>query len=115
MKPTGIIRRIDDLGRIVIPRELRKTIFGKGDVCGQPMEIFYEEDGTVILKPYMSATVKLNKTDLYDLMGYIHTLLDFIDLESLEDTESIKYGYEKFVQPIEEQLKEESNYENSIR
>ena len=53
MKPTGIIRRIDDLGRIVIPRAVRKEVFGVEDVTGKPMEIFYEKDGTIILKPYM--------------------------------------------------------------
>lgn len=110
MRSTGIIRRIDDLGRIVIPRELRKTIFGKGDVCGQPMEIFYEEDGTVIFKPYMCEAVRVDRVDLENLIGYVHTLLDFIDLESFEDEENIstvKNGYEYFVKPIENQIKED--------
>lgn len=52
MKPTGIIRRIDDLGRIVIPKNVRKEAFGTEDADGKPMEIFYEKDGTIILKPY---------------------------------------------------------------
>lgn len=110
MRATGIIRRIDDLGRIVIPRELRRTIFGKGDVNGQPMEIFYEEDGTVIFKPYMCETVCVNRTDLENLIGYVHTLLDFIDLESFEDEENInvvKNGYDRLVRPIEDGIKEE--------
>lgn len=53
MKATGIVRRIDDLGRIVIPRELRRMVFGTWDAEGKPMEFFYENDGTIILKPYM--------------------------------------------------------------
>ena len=52
MKPTGIIRRIDDLGRIVIPRAVRQVAFGTPNAEGKPMEIFYEKDGTIILKPY---------------------------------------------------------------
>lgn len=52
MKATGIIRRIDDLGRIVIPKELRKKTFGCWDITGKAMEFFYENDGTIILKPY---------------------------------------------------------------
>lgn len=52
MKVTGIIRRFDDLGRIVIPRAVRVTAFGAANVEGKPMEIFYEKDGTIILKPY---------------------------------------------------------------
>ena len=53
MKATEIIRRIDDLGRIVIPRELRKRIFGSVSASeGMPIEFYYEDDGTIILKPY---------------------------------------------------------------
>ena len=51
MKATGIVRRIDDLGRIVIPRKVRESAFGTANVEGKPMEIFYEQDGTIILKP----------------------------------------------------------------
>ena len=49
MKPTSIIRRIDDLGRVVIPKEIRRALKIKD---GNPLEIFTERDGSVILKPY---------------------------------------------------------------
>ena len=49
MKATGIIRRIDDLGRIVIPKEIRKTMHIRE---GDPLEIFTEKDGDIILKKY---------------------------------------------------------------
>lgn len=52
MITTGIIRYFDDLGRIVIPKEVRKNVFGKNDVSGLPMEIFYDKNGNIILKPY---------------------------------------------------------------
>ena len=52
MKSTGIIRRIDDLGRIAIPKEVRIKAFGDGDATNKPMEVYYENDGTIILKPY---------------------------------------------------------------
>ena len=48
MITTGIIRKIDDLGRIVIPREIRKKLFGTSSNEGKPMEFFYEKDGTII-------------------------------------------------------------------
>ena len=51
MKATGIVRRMDDLGRIVISRELRKQVFGlEGwDSCtGVPLEFFIDEDSVVI-------------------------------------------------------------------
>ena len=54
MIKTGIIRRIDDLGRIVIPREVRQRAFKSKNLCniqGMPTEFFYENDETIILKP----------------------------------------------------------------
>lgn len=51
MIKTGIIRRFDDLGRINIPKEVRRNLFGNISTEGKPMEIFYEKDGTIILKP----------------------------------------------------------------
>lgn len=51
MKATGIVRRIDDLGRVVIPKEIRKTLRIKE---GQPLEIFTEKTGEIILKKYSS-------------------------------------------------------------
>ncbi len=49
MKATGIVRRIDDLGRIVIPKEIRKTLKIRE---GDPLEIFTDSEGEVILKKY---------------------------------------------------------------
>ena len=51
MVETGIIRRFDDLGRIAVPKEVRKQVFGKTDLASVPMEFFYEKDGTIIMKP----------------------------------------------------------------
>lgn len=51
MKTTGIIRRIDELGRIAIPQELRKQVFGlKKSEYGVPLEFFIDEDSIVIKK-----------------------------------------------------------------
>lgn len=49
MKATGIVRRIDDLGRVVIPKEIRRTLRIRE---GDPLEIFVDRDGEVILKKY---------------------------------------------------------------
>ena len=49
MKATGIVRRIDDLGRVVIPKEVRKTLRIRE---GDPLEIFTADNGEVILKKY---------------------------------------------------------------
>lgn len=49
MKATGIVRRIDDLGRVVIPKEIRRTMRIRE---GDPLEIFTDKDGEVIFKKY---------------------------------------------------------------
>lgn len=49
MKATGIVRRIDDLGRVVIPKEIRKTLRLRD---GDALEIFTDSDGEVIFKKY---------------------------------------------------------------
>lgn len=49
MKATGIVRRIDDLGRVVVPKEIRRTLRIRE---GDPLEIFTDREGEVILKKY---------------------------------------------------------------
>ena len=49
MKATGIVRRIDDLGRVVVPKEIRRTLRIRE---GDPLEIFTDREGQVILKKY---------------------------------------------------------------
>ena len=49
MKATGIVRRVDDLGRIVIPKEIRRTLRIRE---GDPLEIYTEKDGGVIFRKY---------------------------------------------------------------
>ena len=49
MKATGIVRRIDELGRVVIPKEIRRTLRIRE---GDPLEIFTDRDGGVIFKKY---------------------------------------------------------------
>ena len=51
MRADGIVRRFDDLGRIVIPRELRKQLFGTPEKSeGMPMEIFMDKDDIILRK-----------------------------------------------------------------
>lgn len=49
MKATGIVRKIDELGRIVIPKEIRKSFDIKE---GEPLEIFTTDDNQIVLKKY---------------------------------------------------------------
>lgn len=79
MKNSGIIRRIDDLGRIVIPKEIRRNLRVKE---GTPIEIAVDENGNIILTPYLTKAEKLNRwmdtvlttmdRDLYGIEFYFH-------------------------------------------
>ena len=84
MKATGIVRRIDDLGRIVIPKEIRRSM---GIREGEPLEIFLEGRDTVCFRRYknnLSNAVEHLKDQIenccddltYDTLTRIETLLD---------------------------------------
>lgn len=63
MKATGIIRRIDNLGRIVIPKELRRTLHIKD---GDPIEIFTADDGVIALRKYEPSNSVLSYLELLE-------------------------------------------------
>ncbi len=65
MKATGIIRRVDDLGRIVLPKELRQTM---GIRTGDPMEIYIDADN-IILRKYAPGCVFCGNTDAKEVRG----------------------------------------------
>ena len=78
MKATGIVRRIDDLGRIVIPKEIRKTFHIKES---DPMEIFINGEGEIILKKYspmgeMSSFAKQYTDSLAQASGHVAIITD---------------------------------------
>lgn len=69
MKATGIVRRIDDLGRVVIPKEIRRACNIRE---GDPLEIFLDEDGAVVFKKY-------NPDYRDDLMATLQDASDYYD------------------------------------
>ncbi|MGI6362770.1 MAG: stage V sporulation protein T [Bacillota bacterium] len=78
MKATGIVRRIDDLGRVVIPKEIRRTLKIRE---GDPLEIFVDRDGEVILKKYspigeLGDFAKEYADSLYESLGHISCIAD---------------------------------------
>jgi AbrB family transcriptional regulator (stage V sporulation protein T) len=78
VKATGIVRRIDDLGRIVIPKEIRRTLRIRE---GDPLEIFVDRDGEVILKKYspigeLADFAKEYAESLHDAVGHIALICD---------------------------------------
>lgn len=78
MKATGIVRRIDDLGRVVVPKEIRRTLKIRE---GDPIEIFTEKDGEIILRKYsqigeMSEYAKQYADTLAHISGHIVIITD---------------------------------------
>jgi len=78
MKATGIVRRIDDLGRVVIPKEIRRTLRIRE---GDPLEIFVDREGEVILKKYspigeLGDFAKEYVDSLYEAIGHIACISD---------------------------------------
>lgn len=78
MKATGIVRRIDDLGRVVIPKEIRRTLRIRE---GDPLEIFVDRDGEVILKKYspigeLGDFAKEYAESLFETTGHITIISD---------------------------------------
>ncbi|USG65912.1 stage V sporulation protein T [Brevibacillus ruminantium] len=78
MKATGIVRRIDDLGRVVIPKEIRRTLRIRE---GDPLEIFVDRDGEVILKKYspigeLGDFAKEYADSLYESLNHIVLISD---------------------------------------
>lgn len=78
MKATGIVRRIDDLGRVVIPKEIRRTLRIRE---GDPLEIFVDRDGEVILKKYspigeLGDFAKEYAESLFESTGHITMISD---------------------------------------
>lgn len=78
MRATGIVRRIDELGRVVIPKEIRRTLRIRE---GDPLEIYTDRDGEVILKKYspigeMSSFAKDYTESLFRSLGHIACIVD---------------------------------------
>ena len=70
MKATGIIRRIDDLGRVVIPREIRNTLHIKE---GDPLEIYLDSKGGVVFRKYEPSYIQSLYYAFDNLVEYYKT------------------------------------------
>ncbi|WP_426450008.1 stage V sporulation protein T [Paenibacillus sp. S-38] len=107
MKATGIVRRIDDLGRVVIPKEIRRTLRIRE---GDPLEIFVDRDGEVILKKYspigeLGDFAKEYAESLYESTNHI-TMISDRDTVIAVAGGSKKDYLEKSVGPLIEQCME---------
>ena len=82
MKATGIVRRIDDLGRVVIPKEIRRTMRVRE---GDPLEIFLDCEGGVTFKKYYPEATYED-----DIQGIINSMSDDYDVRCPEAVELLK-------------------------
>ncbi|MED9902760.1 MAG: stage V sporulation protein T [Lachnospiraceae bacterium] len=103
MKATGIVRRIDDLGRIVIPKEIRRTLRIRES---DPLEIFTDREGEIILKKYspigeMTTFAKQYADSLSQVSGHAALIAD------RDQFIAVSGGYKQFLgKNISKQMEE---------
>lgn len=111
MKATGIVRRIDDLGRIVIPKEIRRTLHIRES---DPLEIYTDREGQIILKKYspigeMTTFAKQYAESLAQVSGHVALIAD------RDQFIASAGGYKQLVnQSVSKQLEERINNRETV-
>lgn len=108
MKATGIVRRIDDLGRVVIPKEIRRTLRIRE---GDPLEIFTDREGGVILKKYspigeLSDFSKEYAESLQQSIGHIVLIADKDAIISVSGAPKKDYLEKKISNELEKAMED---------
>ncbi|MDO4273700.1 MAG: stage V sporulation protein T [Eubacteriales bacterium] len=106
MKATGIVRRIDDLGRVVIPKEIRRTLRIKE---GTPLEIFTDREGEIILKKYspigeLSIFAKEYAEALSQTTGMVSCITDHDQVVAAAGLGSKEYAGKEISKELEEAI-----------
>ena len=104
MKATGIVRRIDDLGRVVIPKEIRRTLRIKE---GTPLEIFTDREGEIILKKYspigeLSIFAKEYAEELAQTTGMLVCITDHDQVVAVSGPSAKEYMGKEISQELEQ-------------
>lgn len=108
MKATGIVRRIDDLGRVVIPKEIRRTLRIRE---GDPLEIYVDREGEVILKKYspvgeLSNFAKGYAEALHEGIGHIILIADRDAIVSTAGTSKKEFLSKPIGQAVEKVMED---------
>ncbi len=112
MKATGIVRRIDDLGRVVIPKEIRRTLRIRE---GDPLEIYTDTEGGVIFKKY-SPIGELSQfaTTYADVLAHTSNfptvICDRDHVVAVAGLSKKEYLERRITQPLEDIMESRSNY-----
>lgn len=112
MKATGIVRRIDDLGRIVIPKEIRRTLRIRE---GDPLEIYTEANGEVIFKKYspigeMSPFASRYAEVLYKATNMPTLISDRDHIVAVSGVSKKEFLERRVTQPLEDLMKNRSSF-----
>lgn len=110
MKATGIVRRIDDLGRIVIPKEIRRTLRIRE---GDPLEIFTDREGEVILKKYspigeLSDFATQYAESLHKTSGHITCITDRDSVIAVSGASKKEYLEKQLSSEVEKTIEEKT-------
>ncbi|MFU0800069.1 MAG: stage V sporulation protein T [Xylanivirga thermophila] len=108
MKATGIVRRIDDLGRVVIPKEIRRTMRIRE---GDPLEIFTDREGEVILKKYspieeLSYLAEEYVEAMYQILGFTVCVSDKDEIVSVGGPTKKEFLEKAVSQDLEELMEQ---------
>ncbi len=108
MKATGIVRRIDDLGRVVIPKEIRRTLRIRE---GDPLEIFVDREGEVILKKYSPISelgdfAKEYADALFDSLGHPVLICDRDEFIAVSGGSRKEYLNKSIGQKVEQAIQD---------
>ena len=112
MKATGIVRRIDDLGRVVIPKEIRRTMRLRD---GDPLEIYTSADGEVIFRKYsVLGEMSENAVQVADIMqrlaGCAVLVFDRDHVVAVSGTQRKEYYERRVSQELEELMENRGIY-----
>ena len=115
MKATGIVRRIDDLGRIVVPKEIRRTLRVRE---GDPMEIYTNSNGEIILKKYspigeIDGFAKQYAESLAQVSGYMIIISDRDQIIAVAGGASKSLIGKRLSTQMEELLRDRSKFTTS--
>ncbi|HAI86497.1 MAG TPA: stage V sporulation protein T [Firmicutes bacterium] len=107
MKATGIVRRIDDLGRVVIPKEIRRTLRIRE---GDPLEIFTDREGEVILKKYspiadLGDFAQQYADSLHDGTGHIVLIADQDEIVAVSGAPTKGFVERRITEHVEEVMR----------
>jgi AbrB family transcriptional regulator, stage V sporulation protein T len=114
LKATGIVRRIDELGRVVIPKEIRRTLRIRE---GDPLEIFTDREGEVILKKYspigeLGEFAKQFAESLNKSLGHVACIADRDTILATSGTTKKEYMDKPLNEAVEQLMNDRRNHQS---